>query len=127
MIYSFDLEEKELGKLAEPPLKPYKTNQVFQVQFSYTYDFDKQDWHINPIGHIEIISIENKETRIIQAACEFDEEFKLNLSLAAYEYLQNNKLLLYHNIIPLYQYGVRFSNPHHIKNIQKAQVIPFKK
>ena len=100
---------------------------MFQVQFSYTYDFDKQDWHINPIGHIEIISIENKETRIIQTACELDDEFKLNLSLAAYEYLQSNKLLPYRNIIPLYQYGVRFSNPHHIKNIHKAHIISFKK
>ena len=127
MIYSFDFEEKELGRLAESFLKPYKTNQVFQVQFSYTYGFDNQDWHINPVGHIEIISIENKETFIIQRVCELTDEFKLNLTLAAYEYLQKNKLLPYHNIIPLYQYGVRFSNPHHIKNIQKAKVIPFKK
>lgn len=127
MIYSFDFEEKELDKPTVLPLKTDRNNQVFMVQFSYTYDFYKQDWHINPIGHIEIISIENKETFVFQTACELDDEFKLNLSLAAYEYLQNNKLLPYHNIIPLYQYDVRFSNPHHIKNIQKAHIIPFKK
>lgn len=99
----------------------------YKVHFTYLHDLASQQWHINPVGDINIQFVEDLASRDVISGHDLDLEIKLNFSLLAYEYLEKNDLLPYHNIIPIYQYGIRLQSPSDIPNKKPAKIIHFHK